>query len=581
MFDLIIQGGDVVDGTGAPRRRADVAVRDGRIAEVGDLTGGGAGAAAPQADTVLDATGKVVTPGFVDVHTHYDAQVFWDSALTPSPLHGVTTALAGNCGFTIAPLSADPADGEYLMRMLARVEGMPLESLRDGVPWSWTSTLDYLDAVEGTLGINAGFMVGHSALRRVVMGADATRREATPGEVAAIARLLHAGLEAGGLGFSSSWARTHNDADGHMVPSRYASRDELVELCRVAGAHEGTSLEFIPMVGPTFEQWALDLMADMSAAAQRPLNWNVLVVNAANAAQARAKLEAGDVARAKGGKVVGLTVPMMFGFRLSFASGFALDILPGWEETMLLPRSEKLAVFRDKAARDGLNELAQRPDNPMRGLADWSSKVVFDVVADENRPYVGRTVGEIAAEQGRDPWDTLCDIVLADELLTSFGTHPPVESDDDWRVRLDVWRDSRAVIGASDAGAHLDMFGTFNYATVLLAEAVRGRGLLPLEEAVHLLTDVPARLYGLVDRGRVEPGWHADLVVLDPAAVDSDEVAMRYDLPGGAGRLYAGSRGVDHVLVNGRPIVRDGALTADRPGALLRSGRDTRTPDLG
>src|SRR5688500_14396395 len=170
MYDVIIKGGEVVDGTGAPRRRADVGIRDGRIVAIGEVTG--------EAGRVVDATGKVVAPGFVDVHTHYDAQVFWDGALTPSPLHGVTTVLAGNCGFTIAPLSADPTDGEYLMRMLARVEGMPLESLRDGVPWSWRSTPEYLDAIEGQLGVNAGFMVGHSAMRRIVMGEEANRRQA-------------------------------------------------------------------------------------------------------------------------------------------------------------------------------------------------------------------------------------------------------------------------------------------------------------------------------------------------------------------------------------------------------------------
>src|SRR5690348_6587560 len=185
MFDVIIRGGDVIDGSGGPRRRADVGVRDGRIAEIGDLPD------QAEAASVIDATGRVVTPGFVDVHTHYDAQVFWDPALTPSPLHGVTTVLAGNCGFSIAPLSGDPADGEYLMRMLARVEGMPLESLRTGVPWSWTSTSQYFDSLDGGLGVNAGFMVGHSAIRRAVMGAEATGREATADEVARMGRLLH------------------------------------------------------------------------------------------------------------------------------------------------------------------------------------------------------------------------------------------------------------------------------------------------------------------------------------------------------------------------------------------------------
>jgi N-acyl-D-aspartate/D-glutamate deacylase len=571
-YDVIIKGGEVVDGTGAARRRADVAVKDGRIVAIGEVAG--------EAAQVIDATGKVVAPGFVDVHTHFDAQVFWDGALTPSPLHGVTTVLAGNCGFTIAPLSTDPADGEYLMRMLARVEGMPLESLREGVPWSWTTTPEYFDAIDGNLGVNAAFMVGHSAIRRVVMGEDANRRESTDEELAAMKRLLHDGLEAGGLGFSSSWARTHNDADGHMVPSRNATREELLALAAVAGEHEGTSLEFIPMVGPRFEDWAVDLMADLSVAAQRPLNWNILTVTAGNAEDGKAKLAAGDVARARGGKVIALTIPHSFGVRLSFASGFVLDAVPGWEEAMLLPRDEKLKLFRDKAARDALNAKAQAPGNPMGTLTNWATKVIYDVVAEENKQYEGRLVGDIATEQGRDPWDVLVDIVLADELLTSFGTVPIPESDDDWKARLEFWRDPRALIGASDAGAHLDLLASFNYATVLLGSAVRDRQLLPLEEAIHLITDRPAQLYGLVERGRLQEGWHADVVVLDPATVQSHEVGMRFDLPGGAGRLYAEADGISDVLVNGKPIVRDGALTDTRSGSLLRSGRDTTTPSL-
>jgi len=571
-FDLVITGGDVVDGTGAARRRADVGVRDGRIAAIGDLTGAEAG-------DVVDATGRVVAPGFVDVHTHYDAQLFWDDALTPSPLHGVTTVLAGNCGFSIAPLSGRGEDAEYLMRMLARVEGMPLESLRAGVPWDWASTAEYLDAAGRSLGVNAGFMVGHSAIRRSVMGGEATGRTATEDELAAMERMLHESLDAGGLGFSSSWAKTHNDADGNMVPSRHAERDEILRLCRAVADHPGTSLEFIPMVG-MFEPWATELMADMSAAARRPLNWNVLAVNAGNGDEVANKLGAGDVARERGGKVVALTVPMGFGVRLSFRSGFVLDAMPGWEGPMSLPIEEKLALFADREARTRLNEQAQGPGNPLGMIANWGSKVVFDVVHPDNRPYVGRRVGDIAADEGRDPWDVLCEIALRDELHTSFGIPAPTESDDDWKARVQVWRDGRAVVGASDAGAHLDLLASFNYTTILLAEAVRARGLLPLEEAVHLLTDVPARLYGLRERGRAQEGWHADLVVFDPATVASDEIAMRVDLPGGAARLYAESTGIDHVLVNGTPIVRDGALTTARGGTLLRSGRDTETPAL-
>jgi N-acyl-D-aspartate/D-glutamate deacylase len=573
MLDLIVRGGEVVDGTGSPGKRVDVGVAGGRIETIGDLTG-------VEAATTIDATGKVVAPGFVDVHTHYDAQVFWDGSLAPSPLHGVTTVLGGNCGFTIAPLSGRESDANYLMHMLARVEGMPVDALATGVPWNWTSMAEYLDEAEGRIALNAGFMVGHSAIRRHVMGDQANRREATEDEVASMVRLFEESVEGGGLGLSSSWARTHNDAEGQMVPSRHAARSELIALAAAAGRHAGTSLELIPMVGPTFEPWAIELMADLSVAAQRPLNWNLLPVSAASATSAAAKLEAGDVARARGGKVVALTIPHSFGVRLSFASGFVLDAMPGWEGPMLLPRDEKLALFRDKAARDHLNDLAQAPDNPMRVMANWGVHRIYAAVSDENQDYVGRTVGEIAKEQDRDAWDVLCDIALADELRTSFGLDPRPDSDDDWKARVDIWRDPRAVIGASDAGAHLDLLASFNYTTALLGATVRERHLLTIEEAVRLLTDVPAQLYGLVDRGRLAPGYHADIVVIDPATVATDEIGMRFDLPGGSGRLYAGAQGIDHVVVNGTPVVRDSQLTDARPGSVLRSGQDTRTPSL-
>ena len=571
MLDLAVRGGTVIDGSGAPRYLADIGITGDRIVTVGEVG---------EAVEEIDARGRVVAPGFIDVHTHFDAQVFWDGQLTPSPLHGVTTALGGNCGFTVAPLSADAADADYLMRMLARVEGMPLETLRTAVPWgSWTSTSEYLDAVDERLGINAGFMTGHSALRRTVMGSEATARPASPDELRAMERLLHEGIEAGAIGFSSSWARTHNGDDGRMVPSRYASSDELIALCSAVGQHEGTSLEFIPMVGP-FEPWAVDLMAAMSSAAQRPLNWNVLVVNTATLAASMERLEASSEARRQGGKVVGLTIPMGVATRLSFASGFVLDAIPGWEEVMLLPRAEKLAVLGDPEGRRRLDEATRRPSNTLPAVTDWSTKVVYDVVAAENEQYRGRSVGDIAADEGRDPFDVLCGIAVADDLLTSFGTPPAVDTKEDWEARLTVWRDRRAVIGGSDAGAHLDLLATFNYTTVMLEEAVRRFAILSLEEAVHLLTDVPARLYGVRQRGRVTPGWYADLVVLDPLTVGSGPVATRFDLPGGAGRLYAEATGVDHVVVNGRRAVADGVLTGSRHGRLLRSGRDTATAPL-
>lgn len=566
MFDVIVRGGQVIDGTGGRRRRSDVGIIGDRIASVGDLTDAACGSS-------IDATGRVVVPGFIDVHTHLDAQAFWDTTLSPSPLHGVTTVIGGNCGFSIAPLSNDPTDGDYLMRMLSRVEGMPLESLQQGVPWNWTSTAEYLGALDNTLSVNAGFKVGHCALRRVVMGADATKRTATSDEVARMCDLLRAGLDAGAIGFSSTWSTTHNDTEGHMVPSRYANRDELIALCAVLADFPGTSLEFIPCIGP-FDDAVAELMADMSVAAQAPLNWNVLGVTAANLDDCMAKLAASDVAAARGGKVVGLTAPMSLDLRTNFAGGFLLDAVPGWEEAMLLPLHEKRAALEDPIERRRLGELAAG-QHAVRRFTHWARLVIFHTVAPENAQYEGRTIGDVADELGKSPWDTICDIALSDDLQTSFGPPSVEEPIETWEARLQVWRDPRAVIGASDAGAHLDMFFSANYATTMLGEAVVKRHLLPLEEAIGMLTAKPADLYGLRGRGRLVEGGYADVVVLDEHTVGSETMAMRTDLPAGAARLYAGATGIDHVFCNGTEIVRDGQFTAARPGTILRNGRDT------
>ena len=566
MLDTVVRGGIVVDGTGAAARTADVGVRDGRIVAIGAVD--------DDAAQVIDAGGCVVAPGFVDIHTHYDAQAFWDPTLSPSPLHGVTTVVGGNCGFTIAPLT--PEDGDYLMRMLARVEGMPLESLAVGVPWNWRTTAEYLDLLDGTLMPNAGFLVGHSALRRVVMHDDATRRAATPAEIADMQQLLRDGLSAGALGFSSTWSPSHNDHTGTPVPSRHASRDEMISLCSVVGEYPGTTLEFIPAVGQ-FSQDAFELMADMSAAANRPLNWNLLQVYAQSWEIVQHQLTGGDIAAARGGKVLALTLPDSFRMRLNFTSGFVLDILPGWDKLMALSVDEKLRQLRDPAERAEWDRAAQSVEGPVRALANWSGYYVLETFSEQWKPYEGRLVGDIAQELGREPWDVLADIVVADELRTVIANQDRGQDDETWRRRVEVWRDPRAVVGASDAGAHLDMIDSFSFATTLISKAVREHGLVSVEEAVQLLSDRPARLYGLDGRGRLSEGWSADIVVFDPDTIGPAPVHTRFDLPGGAGRVYGGAEGIHHVLVNGVPCVRGEELLPARPGSLLRSGRDTST----
>ncbi len=559
MLDLVISGGTVVDGTGAPMRAADVGVRDGRIAVLAP-----AGSIDEPSRSTLDAGGRFVAPGFVDLHTHYDAQLFWDPLATPSPFHGVTTVIGGNCGFSLAPLAPDHAD--YLMRMMARVEGMPLDALSAGLAWDWGGFGEWLDRLDGTTAVNAGFLCGHSALRRI-SGAD-------PDEMQ---RLLHDALDAGALGFSTSQAHTHNDADGEPVPSRFADDDELLALAGCVAEHEGTTLEAI-VAGCIngFADDEVELLAGMSRAARRPLNWNVLGVSSLNPTGHERQLAASDAAAARGGRVVALTLPHPMSMRLSFLTGFVLDGLPGWREILHLPVPERLAALGDPAVRERLAAgAASREAGLLRGLANWPVLSFAECFTPATKGHEGRRVGDVAAELGQEPFDTLLDVVIADELRT--GLRPPVfgTSDADWELRAQVWRDPRTVIGGSDAGAHLDMMCGAIYSTSLLGEAVRQRGLMSWEEAVYQLTDVPARLYGLRDRGRVAEGWHADLVVLDPESVGHGPERTATDLPGGAWRLVADATGIEHVYANGVAIVRDGRATGATPGTLLRSGRDT------
>ena len=565
MLDTVIKGGKVIDGSGRPGVVGDVGIKDGRIVEIGDVS--------DAASTTIDADGLVVAPGFIDIHTHYDAQAFWDQTLSPSPLHGVTSVFGGNCGFTIAPLT--PQDGEYLMKMLARVEGMPLESLEKGVPWDWRTTAEYFDKLDGTLMPNAGFLVGHSAIRRVVMHEAAAERAATAAELEAMCALLREGLAAGGMGFSSTWSTTHNDHHGDPVPSRHATREEMETLCRVVRDFPGTTLEFIPGVGE-FTHEMKDVMAAMSRAAQRPLNWNVLQVYGSTIEMQDKQLSASDYAAEHGGRVMALTLPDSLRTRLTFLSGFVLDLLPNWPKVVTLPQAERREWLSSPDKRAQLNVWAQTAPSNLRGIANWAA-YRLETFAPVNAAYNGRIVGDIALELGRDPWELLCEIVLADDLRTGMFSPDRGQDDASWKRRVDVWRDGRAIVGASDAGAHLDMIDSYSYATTMLGRAVRERELLSMEEAISFITSAPADLYGVKERGRLRPGFHADVVVLDPTRIGPGPLETRFDLPGGAGRLYGEAEGIEHVFVNGAEVVRGRTFTDARPGVLLRSGRDTTT----
>ncbi len=569
MLHIVIRGGTVVDGTGAPARQADVGIQSGKIVAVGEVD--------EQAGQVLDADGLVVAPGFVDPHTHYDAQLFWDPAASSSSLHGVTSIIGGNCGFTLAPIT--DADADYTRRMMAKVEGMPLLALEEGVPWDWSTFSEYLDRLDGAIGVNAGFLVGHCALRRRVMGTEAVTGPASEEQVAQMVALLHEAIVAGGLGFSTTLAFTHSDGDGEPVASRWAERDEVLALCAAVRDHEGTTLEYVTdgcMRG--FRDDEVEMMAAMTLAARRPLNWNVLTVDAKEPERYRAQLAACENAAAQGGRAVALTMPVLVEMNMSFGTHCALFMLPDWGEVMKLPVPQRIERLRDPVVRAHLDARAQSPDaGVFSRLTEWGRYQLGDTYAAENEGLRGRVIADIASERGTSTFDTLLDVVIADDLRTVLWPLPTDDDDASWELRRQAWERDDVLIGGSDAGAHLDRMCGAPYTTQFLKDCLRGRKLVGLERAIHLITQAPAELFGLRDRGLLAEGMHADVVLLDPATVGAEDAKMVHDLPGGTPRLFAGAIGVPTVLVNGRAVVADGKVTGDLPGGILRSGRDTRT----
>ena len=576
-LSLLIRGADVIDGSGGPAQRADVGVRDGRIAFV--RAASAAGAKEP-AREVIDADGLVVSPGFIDPHTHYDAQLAWDGSASPSNLHGVTTVIGGNCGFTIAPIGA--GDGDYIRRMMAVVEGMPLEALEKGLDWGWRGFGDWLDRFDGNLAVNAGFLVGHCALRRTVMGERAVGHAASAGEVEQMKALLRASLSVGGLGLSTTRSFTHSDGDGKPVPSRFASEDELLDLCRVAGEHEGTALEFITdgcLRG--FSDDEMDLMARMSLTANRPINWNVFTIDSKEKSRYANQLAASTRAAEKGARVVALTMPILVGMTMSFDTYSPIHQLPGWKSILALPIRERMAELRRPEVRAKMLAGARSPEaGVFARVADFPNFKIGQTFSAANRGLTGRFVKDIARERRSEDFDTLLDIVLADELRTVLWPEPPDGDAESWQMRRAAWDSPHCLLGGSDAGAHLDRMCGAPYTTDYIADCLRGKRLWPVEKAIQALSDAPARLFGLRDRGRVAQGMHADLVLFDPKTIGSAEIHERRDLPGGTARLFAESTGVVRVFVSGQTIVREGKATDARPGRVLRSGRDTATVTL-
>jgi N-acyl-D-aspartate/D-glutamate deacylase len=564
MTDLVIRGGLVCDGSGDTATRADVAVAGGRITVVGDVAARGA--------REIEADGLVVAPGFIDLHTHYDCQLFWDPSASPSPWHGVTTVVMGNCGFTVAPCR--PEHRETLMRLLRFVEGMPLDALRAGLPWTWEDYPEYLAALEAQgVGVNVASFIGHSAVRVRVMGEAATERTATPDELAAMAALVRDGMQAGAIGWSTSLSPTHFFADdGKPAPSRAADREELLALAAALRALDRGIIEVAPgtIIGSVEDKLAeQEFFAELARASDKLVVWAPLLQSPfLPGVEARA-LEAAAAFQRDGVRVMPQVGCRPLELRFDFAApGFGLDNNPVWRPFMAKPRAERRRLFADPAFRDQLRTMQ---GSFVIGLAHGWERLVLRLPASERTGrWQDRSVAEIAADRGAEPVDAFCDTVLDDDLEGQWGA---LLLNFDETIVAEMLRHPAGVLALSDAGAHMDTLCDQGFTTYLLGHWVRERGAFGLEEAVRLVTSVPAERYGLVDRGRLAPGYAADLVCFDPRRVGTRPTTMVYDLPQRQRRLLQGAEGVEHVFVNGVAVVERGVPTARRPGRVLRGGR--------
>lgn len=529
--DLVIRGGTVVDGTGGPARVADVAVDDGVVVDVGtDLRG----------SEELDATGCVVAPGFIDIHTHYDAQVFWDPRLRPTSFHGVTTVVAGNCGFTIAPTR--PEHHEVIVQTLENVEDMDPSTLAEGIVWDFETYPDYLELVRRRRTVlNFGCYIGHSSVRLFVMGDDAYRREARPTEIDEMCRLVVDGIEAGAVGFSTSFAYTHRGMDGLPVPSRFAAPDEARALFMAAG---GTGRGMV--LATAGEQCTYNDIYELQPQIGRPFTYP-LFAQADGRHLTQVALQ--DDAVARGLQVWPQVTPRPLTMQFTMENPFSLNVSAVFGALLDGDRASRIACYRDpewrqRAAAD-LNQVTMRPR--------WET---CEVSESERFPELeGRRVNELAQERGCEPLDVICDVAVAEDLATRFRIY--IANDDPDSVSQLLNHD-RVVLGLSDAGAHVSQLCDAPIPTDLLGTWVRDRGALSLERAVRKLSGEPADLFGFVGRGYVRPGYWADLCVFDPETVSPGPTKRLRDFPADGERLATEEpTGVRHVLVNGTPIRRD------------------------
>ncbi len=555
-YDIVIKNGLVIDGTGAPARRADVALAGGRIAAIGTIADG--------AKRTIDAAGLAVAPGFIDPHTHYDAQICWDGALTPSSWHGVTSVVMGNCGVGIAPCR--PATREIAMRDLVNVEAIPFEVLEQGITWDWESFPQYMDAAARRKpALNLAFLAPLTPFRHYVMGEASMERAAGAEETAKIKTLLGEAVDAGAFGFSSTLLNQHMGFAGRPLACRNASREELRAYCnalkeRAKGAIE---IAMTKQIG-VMDDPELELLDFMLAESARPITFIAMFDRDDISEAVRTSLAKAAPMIARGARPQ--TSPLPLTREVNMRNPFSFAGFPSWKRVFEdKSKAAQAAVYRDPAFRAQFREELKRP----AGFGNWERITLHEVKSATLKSLEGQTVAEIARAQGKDGVDAFLDVTLADDLeceftMASFNTRAD--------RMAEILNNRDMLLGLGDGGAHLDMLCDSGYPSFVLGTWVRERKVLTLEHAVQRMTSDPADFFGIRDRGRLKAGLAADLAIFDPQTVGSvGRPERRYDLPGGAKRMVMRSQGIEYSIVNGAVTWENGALTGAAEGTVLRS----------
>lgn len=558
-YDLVIKNGKVIDGSGLPGFHGDIAISGGRIAEIGRV--GGAGR------RVIDADGLTVAPGIIDNHTHYDAQVTWDPLCTYSCYHGVTTVVIGNCSLALAP--AHKEDRDNLAGVLSHVEAIPLEAIQAGVKWSWETIPQYLDALDRRLGLNVASLIGHSAVRRYVMGDASQERHATAEEIAAMKAIVREGIEAGAVGVSFERNMRHFDWDGRLAPTNLAEDEEIFAVAGV-----------IDEVGHGVIQCGGDrkLGAGIAKNTRCPVFYGNITQAAVAPERWRKQLEETENLMRQGHRAYQFVMPRPGDLRYTLKTAQHFDAMPTWKNVMLLPLEMRKEAFRDPEMRAKLHkEAVETPMNPSLAgdfTRRWDLQFVFHPALAKNQHLKGKSIAEIAREQNKDVLDTMLDLVLEENLETEFERR---EVNSDEAAMKALLTSPYTIIGQSDGGAHVVFRTDYSYSTYLLSHWVREKQIMSLEEAIRKLTFIPASLFGLFDRGLLRPGMAADLMVFDPDTIGPLEPGEAHDLPAGAKRRKQLAQGIDFTVVNGHVLIERGEHTGVYPGRVARSARPARS----